>query len=1087
MIIAKIVQDGQIITLKDVASTFQYSANLQIQFIKDPKYNEYQLIGFYRNFANKEYLLDIDKDGIFTLGKDIFIKKGIVEFSFSLIKNDEEVHLGIIKLEIKYTFGSGDAILPEEQDTWIQVVSRVVEDQVSRIWDKDYKPQLEQNLNIIEAKTEEIKTAAMGVKQDALESSTNAKSSLDSANLAQSSANTALEAEEKALEHMSNAEKFKNDASSYADQANLAKTEAQKSATNASNSASSALNSANKAKEHLDNVTDKVNAFNEDYTNKVNNFNSNAENANNTLDAKIEKANTDIDKKVLDANTSLDTKIADANGVMDAKVTEATQQANIATDKAKELSEVVDKVNYLEDALDTKLTQPYVSSPVIENGTISDSDEGLLRNLKIYGKCTQKIETDIVPTPSRPVPITSKKIIADGEVVELRSLKESVNLFDLGLLSKTELIPKTGAYRKIDIPLQLKPSTKYTFSYDPWEVPASSWVVLNIGAEDNKGLAGVFNFENKTTEPQSKDKKSTVFTTSSTGYVYFNYYASGGDKGYIDLWFTKLLNNIMLVEGTTVPTSYVPPTVRDYKIVDHVNKKAWIERNVYANDISTLVKQTVTVSDNVTYFLATPKPISVASNDEYCTKLNLNNYYLLNKNEFGLSSNLLRICVPNNITTWDEVREYLGDVIFQYKLKTPIIEEIPYLENDQSEFGVSSQDNTSPSPTIKSEVETVTELNIKSCAKNLFDVSKANRFINGVLTSANNTGNKEYAGVDITEIFNYAYENNQKITVSFDLRVDKQGDVQIYSLGRRHLQGTKIVQADTEYKRFSATFSLYISPEIDVNGEECVLSFYGTYGTGVIPYIKNLQIEVGDTATEYEPYQETGFSYELEKPLVKCGDIADVIDLNNLERINNNYFGLLDLVNQNISYGSLVGNHQSCYWRANTMPKPKLLKENGDINNILCSRFVSNLTCYGRDIGETISIYKDSSADFIAVFNINRFRNVNEFKQFFVDTPTMVAYPLAEPTVEPLEPELVEKLKTLMSFYPVTHIISNVPISFDRKLNLENWHKVVSGQVEDAKDVIYNLTVQQNNLEVMQLESSLETQYNMDLLKLGGM
>ncbi len=334
MIVAKIIQEGHTLTLEDLKQTFQYSANLKIQFIKDHKYSDYQVIGFYRNFANNEYLLNIDNDGIFILGKDIFAKKGIVEFSFSLIKNDEEVHLGIVKLEIKYAFGNDSAILPEEQETWISVVSTVVKEQVSHIWDKDYKPQLEENLNIIDTKTEEIKAAASKVKEDAVESSNSAKSAIESAGVAQSSANAALEAKEKALEYMASAERSKNSASNYADQANLAKTEAQQSATSASNSASNALESSNKAKEHLDSINTAVNSFNTDYASKVEDFNTNVEDANTALDTKIEQANTDLDKKMEDANTSLDTKISEANNTIDVKVADATVQAEKAKNEA---------------------------------------------------------------------------------------------------------------------------------------------------------------------------------------------------------------------------------------------------------------------------------------------------------------------------------------------------------------------------------------------------------------------------------------------------------------------------------------------------------------------------------------------------------------------------------------------------------------------------------------------------------------------------------------------------------------------------------------------------------------------------------
>ena len=32
----------------------------------------------------------------------------------------------------------------------------------------------------------------------------------------------------------------------------------------------------------------------------------------------------------------------------------------------------------------------------------------------------------------------------------------------------------------------------------------------------------------------------------------------------------------------------------------------------------------------------------------------------------------------------------------------------------------------------------------------------------------------------------------------------------------------------------------------------CQLSFYGTYGTGIVPMVKNIQIELGQTASQYE-------------------------------------------------------------------------------------------------------------------------------------------------------------------------------------------------------------------------------------------
>lgn len=1084
MIIAKIIQEGQIITLEDVVQTFQYSTDLKMQFVRDENYADAILTGWYKKHRGEEYLLDIKEDGTFNLGKDIFSKEGSVYFSFALNYPDGRiVHLGIVEYFIKKAFGNGDAILPEEKETWISVVSRVVEDQVFYIWDRDYKPQLEENLNIIDTKTEEIKAAANKVKEDALESSNNAKNALESANLAKTSADNASLSERKALEHMSNAETFKNNASGYADQAGASASNALESATNASNSASNALDNANKAKDHLDNVIEKTNAFN-----------ASVETVNNTLDAKIEKANTDIDKKVLDANTSLDKKISDANTNIDAKVTVATEQANIATSKATELKDAVDKVKYLDDVVDTKLTQPYVSSSIIENATISDSDEGQLRNLRVYGKCTQTVEENIVPTPNRPVPIISKKIVVGEEVVELRSLKESVNLWDSRLMNYAEgndIVAQTWA-KTLGLVTEILPWVKQNTTYtckciiemleksvDALQDISKRLLMWRSGS-NNYGLpAWSANMSSCSTGLKNGEtiENTCTFTTPEdlTGVHILVYCERYTDENNVANYSKIAFRNIMLVEGTTVPTSYIAPAIRDYKVVDHANKKSWIERNVTVENLSS----------RTNWFWNGNNTVYTSISGVNKNSLSLSNYFSTYEYSGvyinGLTVNINKaICIKDpSFNTLDDAKKILSEkeVLCYAQLETPIIEEISYNEDDITEFGSSFQDSTSPSPNIKSPIEKVDVLNIKACAKNMFNPQNLS---GGEIVTYNGVECYKYKDSNNNFIFDFSHNVEAK-SFTFTTRIYRDDGISNGTyMHFRYSDGTK---ATMNIQNVSQVYTFTSDPS------KILKKIEGNYSYVKVCYIdlSVTQLEVGDTATEYEPYKETAISHELATPLLKIGDIADTIDLNNLIRTNNNYFGLLDLANQGIAYGGLVGNYRSCYWRANTMPKPKKLKNNEDKNNLLCDRTVANIRYYTKDTGETISIYKDGSADFIAVFNINRFKDINEFKQFFVDNPTMVAYPLATPMVEPLEPELVEKLKTLMSFYPVTHIFSNVPISFDHKLNLASWHKVISGQVEDARDIIYNMQVQQNNLEAMQLESALETQYNMDLLKLGGM
>lgn len=275
MIIAKIKQSGQVITLEDVVPTFQYSANLQMQFIRDEQYKDCVLTGWYKHLKSEEYLLDINEDGTFNLGKDIFSKEGSVYFSFALNYPDGRiVHLGIVEYFIKKTFGNSDAILPEEKETWISVVSSVAR--------------------------EAIKNDVELVKEKATESSNNAKSALESA-------------------------------------------------TSASNSASNALTNANKAKEHLESIIEKTNAFNADYAGKVNSFNGDYTSKVETFNSNVEDANKTLNEKITNVNFEIDKKLNKNLGEENSnKLLGTDETGNIVV--KEEIKQTAENVSYSEDS-----------------------------------------------------------------------------------------------------------------------------------------------------------------------------------------------------------------------------------------------------------------------------------------------------------------------------------------------------------------------------------------------------------------------------------------------------------------------------------------------------------------------------------------------------------------------------------------------------------------------------------------------------------------------------------------------------------------------------------------------------------------
>lgn len=607
------------------------------------------------------------------------------------------------------------------------------------------------------------------------------------------------------------------------------------------------------------------------------------------------------------------------------------------------------------------------------------------------------------------------------ETVELRSLKESVNLFDLGLLSKTELIPKTGAYRKIDIPLQLKPNTKYTFTYDPWEVPALSWVVLRIVNVDNTTLAGVFNYKNNTTDAQAKDKINVTFTTDVTGQTYFYYYVSEFNEDgtsipqvtetFKKLWYTNLLNNIMLVEGTTVPSTYVAPTTKDYKIVDHVNKKSWIERNVIQKNLADLTPQKVEHTKFIATYVYTTKPEGKESswNNIFCNSLATYPYSGFPtdiKEGIHVSNYGIYVVLDDkrNVTTIEEYKEWIKDnpIIVNYQIAELTAKKILYLENDQSEYGYSFQDNTCPSCGIPSELEPITELTIKDCAKNIFNIEEARNLENWTPSTQ---GGYSYFKIPVIKGAKYTFSYTSRLDTGLGfyagvaLKVGGNLSLWFYHSTQSGLITRKLT--------FVATND-YIGLQISQNGINRALEL-----------MECLQLEDGDIATTYEPYKEIAISYVLDNPLCRLNDVKDSINITN----KNTKYKISKLI--------LTGGEE---WVDSTQKSNRYIafvlrnlpaKYDANAKNIICeeletatsrewdSNILKECLCLTSPLNLCIKLKKCRLET----------EDIDGFKKYLQLNPITIYYEKKIPTTEPLELSLIEKLKLLKSYGPITHII----------------------------------------------------------------
>lgn len=803
-----------------------------------------------------------------------------------------------------------------------------------------------------------------------------------------------------------------------------------------------------------------------------------------------------------------------------------------------------EEVDYM---LADKMDKPYVPIEITDNATITDALEGNFKIDKIKGNTYQNVETDIVPTPNRPVPINSRKTLVT---------KANSNVFDLAKESDVSKIPTSGTYRSIGTH-QLKANTRYVFSWSEATVPAKATLTFQIQDEKGTVLVSPFTYFNLQVDEKKEAGKEVEFTTNKNGIIKFAYNCIVGTSSttetYRQYWYTKILKDIalkedvqyepeyvelrslketvnlfdknimaftsgtlnsngivgtnasyavsgfvpvepstqytikvidgfrgstkvyydinkqlilneaittfttpsncyfvrwqtattdtrvlteediqkindemMMVKGDSLPSSYVAPTVRDYKIVNHETKTAKIIRNVglYVDDKTgdgwnTYVNEIFPNSyfKNIKDMKKSNRIVSYSNSFEVYDKATDN----ANSMWIGVSANSNVFVVKTDFTTLDEWKAWLknNDLEFLYPLATPTEESIAYVETDTSEVGYSWQDTTSPSPTIKSEVKGVEEIDILKTGKNLFDINDEDVYLSPNITHNGNQIIKNDGSI-FPKIKLKNLVIDKEYTLSYSTKLNKSiSNAQLLSAISSKNMGYpdgvilyKVGDGGTDYNveiKFTATQS------------EMYLIFSIQPET-----ITNLQIELGDTATPYEPYQEQHVNITLPQPMYSTldGSIADEVDV---EKGVYRYWLLRDKIGNvidSVMLGSLNGDMQKYF--TDTLQDesrvPLSLNDQYDTRNLLCTNYNANIESYMNASNETFSLYMDTTAKFVGCVNIERLNEntTSDIYNFIKDFE--IVYPLETPIEIPIPEEDLTKLKSLKTEQGVTNI-----------------------------------------------------------------
>ena len=171
--------------------------------------------------------------------------------------------------------------------------------------------------------------------------------------------------------------------------------------------------------------------------------------------------------------------------------------------------------------------------------------------------------------------------------------------------------------------------------------------------------------------------------------------------------------------------------------------------------------------------------------------------------------------------------------------------------------------------------------------------------------------------------------------------------------------------------------------------------------------IRNLQLEEGTIATNYEPYKEDKRTVLLDSPLRK----NDVLDLEKLKITRN--------------YGSATFNGEE-EWvvgveHTNTILFDKTLG-NSKPNYIMCDKFIYNTSIWGVDT-EGCRISNNGSIQINISKSKLETQDVAGFKKWLQSNPVTVVYQLATPTTEDIEVSPTDN--PLTSYTPSTTLTTN--------------------------------------------------------------
>ena len=651
-----------------------------------------------------------------------------------------------------------------------------------------------------------------------------------------------------------------------------------------------------------------------------------------------------------------------------------------------------EEVDYL---LADKMDKPYTSIEITDDITLSDCLDGNFKIDKIKGNTYQTVEENIVPTPSRPVPINSRKVLANGEYVELRSLKESKNLFDNRLF--TLLNPDYFALNDDSTGIKIIREEDRGIENIQYEISIHKLFYCHFMCSGGLMIT-IYCLE----DGQDKWRMVQICNDDTTDVTF-----SVGNNNPAKLKFeihssisTETANIALYSYGVDDETKYVPPTVRDYKIVDHTTQTSKIIRNVglYVDDKTGDSWAVYDLEGNYKYgYLLHMKDMKPSDRiGSYVNIFRCENYAnpsIKNAVWMGVNNNYLYV-TKTDFTTLDEWKAWLknNDLEFVYPLETPTEEEITYSASDTNEVGYSWQDTTSPSPTISAEIKGVDKIDITVTGKNLIDIEKIDK-------------STIQAGVDV----------NIADTVIISCAEFANITKDVWRFRFAFKDGTFKYISDSTLKKADGY------RVINVNEENPIVQI--VYRGELIEsgQYSQIMLEYGEVTTPYEPYQEQHIAVTLPQQMYSTADkkISDIVNIENKQYEYHLKKVVFDGTNAMFTY--LSNSNNVFYTSLDDAISPYEI----DTKYILCKNLAVYPANFTTDnfVDNSIKYGNGSGTSKLLFIKINdTITTADMLYMWLKEHPITVYYVVQTPTTLPIPEEELAKLKSLKTEQGVTNI-----------------------------------------------------------------